>query len=425
VLSADQAEQLVRRLNQEGRDRLAVSWEVCLLHSLSRVGVVSHEFPLENGRRPDVRFSHSRGSKVEFIADITAISDQGLHEANPIEDFSEELVRLARAAGLDPDHLRYDVRGQHDGPYGFQKTVLCLPPRAEIPAFLQARVLPFFEEIRDRGLTQYKLTIKEDRISITISYGVSQRYMGGGYPSYNIAQSLKKNPLWNQLKNKASQLSAAASFAPAGIIVCDGGCLLLQDRNGTGTFPSSAIICKFLKENSFISFVLLLRVREVNASSHHGPRCYELTSDFFSLRQSTEILQIQRTFSDAVAKLPRPVLDPCNAYIQCREKGYRHGHLGGYTLSRSLVRISARALLEVFAGRLTASEFNEVHGWRPLAGQGRGVINPFERCLAEGRMITQVRVEATEDESDDWLTIQFGDPDPAISPFLVKRKPGG
>lgn len=35
-------------------------------------------------------------------------------------------------------------------------------------------------------------------------------------------------------------------------------------------------------------------------------------------------------------------------------------------------------------------------------------------------MITRIGVEAAEDESDDWLTIEFWEPDPAISPFAVK-----
>jgi hypothetical protein len=41
--------------------------------------------------------------------------------------------------------------------------------------------------------------------------------MGGGYPAYDVAQSRKGNPLWNQLVKKASQLAGAASIAPAGM----------------------------------------------------------------------------------------------------------------------------------------------------------------------------------------------------------------
>jgi hypothetical protein len=90
-------------------------------------------------------------------------------------------------------------------------------------------------------------------------------------------------------------------------------------------------------------------------------------------------------------------------------------------LSRNFVKISARTVLELLAGRKTISEINQVHGWCANAAQRGEMLNPFERRLREGRMVTRIGVEAAEDESDDGLTIEFGEPDPAISPFLVKR----
>jgi hypothetical protein len=129
ILSDDQLDGLVKRLNRVGRDRFATSWEVCLLHSRSRVGTVLHEVPLPGGRKPDISFTYPGENAVGFIADVTAISDEGLHNANPVQDLSQELVRLAHLVGLDPNHLRYDVRGQQEGPYGYQKTKLRLPRR--------------------------------------------------------------------------------------------------------------------------------------------------------------------------------------------------------------------------------------------------------------------------------------------------------
>jgi hypothetical protein len=36
-------------------------------------------------------------------------------------------------------------------------------------------------------------------------------------------------------------------------------------------------------------------------------------------------------------------------------------------------------------------------------------------------MIRRIEVARTDDEDDDWVTIEFGDPDPAIAPFVVKN----
>jgi hypothetical protein len=421
VLSIDQLEGLVERLNRLGSGRFAASWEACLLHSLSRVGAVSHEASLPSNRKPDVWFTYPGDNTLGFIADITAISDEGLHNANPVQDLSRELVRLARTAGLDPNHLRYDVRGQQDGPYGFQKAKLRLPSQAELPDFLNARILPFLESIRDHRMSQHQIAIEQGDISLTISYDASQRFGGGHHLAYDVALSPKKNPLWNRLVEKASQLEGADSIAHIGIIACDAGCSLFHRTAALGTFTVLEVIQQFFSEHPGVSFVLLLSVKNTGPLDAHK-RTFEMHPAFYSPSEDSDTLRLRTTLADAVARLPKPVLDSSNAYIQCRETGYRRGHFGGHTLSRNFVKISARTVLEMLAGRTTASELNEAHDWRPIAEQGSGMVNPFERHLQEGRMITRVRVDAAEDESDDWLTIEFGDPDPAISPFVVKPK---
>jgi hypothetical protein len=178
---------------------------------------------------------------------------------------------------------------------------------------------------------------------------------------------------------------------------------------------------QFFNEHPVLSFVLLLSVGDVGQFAQHR-RIFRIDHAFYSRKSDSDTLRLRTTLADAVARLPKPVLDSLNAYIQCREPGYRHGHLGGHQLNGKLVKISARTVLELLAGRITASEINEAHEWRPKRGEGRGTLNPFERCLREGRMITRIGVEAAEDESDDSLTIEFGEPDPAISLFVVKPK---
>ena len=423
VLSDDQLEGLVKRLNRVGRDRFATSWEVCLLHSLSRVGTVLHEVPLPGGRQPDISFTYPGENAVGFIADVTAISDEGLHSANPVQDLYQDLVRLARRVGLDPNHLRYDVRGKQEGSYGFQKTKLLLPSQAELPGFLDARILPFLENIRDNRMSQHQIIIDEDNIAFIISYDVSQRFMGGGYLAYDVALSPKKNPLWNQLVKKASQLGEASSIAPTGIIACDAGCSLFHRTRAFGTFTVLDVMRQFFSEHSEVSFVLLLRVIDATPSGTQK-RTFRIDPLFYSAKEDPNTSRLRATLADTAAGLPKPVLDSSNAYIRCRQAGYGLGHFGGHQLSRSFVKISARTVLELLAGRITASEINAAHDWRPEPGRGSGSVNPFELRLREGRMITRIEVEVAEEESDDWLKIEFGQPDPAISPFVVKPKSG-
>src|SRR4029077_15820997 len=131
----------------------------------------------------------------------------------------------------------------------YQKTKLQLPPQAEIPSFVAARILPFLESIRDKQMPQHHITIDEDNVAFTISYDVHQRFMGGGYPAYDVALSRKKNPLWTQLVNKATQLAEAASIAPTGIIACDAGCSLFHRTGAFGTFTAPDVMRQFFIEH--------------------------------------------------------------------------------------------------------------------------------------------------------------------------------
>jgi len=70
------------------------------------------------------------------------------------------------------------------------------------------------------------------------------------------------------------------------------------------------------------------------------------------------------------------------------------------------VKISARAVQELMAGRITAEQFEN---W------STGHPNPFERNLALGRTISDVSLEPKNDEADDdYLIFKFKE-DPAAS----------
>jgi len=126
----------------------------------------------------------------------------------------------------------------------------------------------------------------------------------------------------------------------------------------------------------------------------------------------------------ALASLPTPIFDAQNAAIQAQLEGYDGGTrtnleigIGSKIMS---VRVSARALLEVLAGKYSPSEIDLVFG-----GSNEpdipGLSNPFKSALAEGQMISEIGLEPVEGKDDDRITIKFGGPDPAVSPFRIKK----
>jgi hypothetical protein len=360
VLSPQDLKKLVNRLNLPGAGRLATAWEVCLLRSFSSIGHISYETKSADGRRPDIAFRYRDENQIGFIADITTVSDAGLHDANPFMEFSQSLHHLAKAFGLEPNWFYIDVRGERTGPYRFEKTKLLLPKRNAIPDFLERQIRPFLIEIQKENLLSRTVNINdEEGISLTVSYNPGQRFAGGHYPSYESTYAIKGNPLWNRLKEKATQLKVTSESSKVGIIVCDGGCHLLQARyRGHSTFTPEDVIREFCAETPFISFVIFLTVDVTETQLHN--KDYKLRADMYA---KPELGDLYETLRQVLEMLPSPTMGAIDAYHRSREDRYDLGHHGGARMSRSKVTISSRELQELLAGQISHQEFLRSHRW--------------------------------------------------------------
>ncbi|MCF3725524.1 hypothetical protein L2E23_25060, partial [Salmonella enterica subsp. enterica serovar Weltevreden] len=67
-------------------------WELVVLHGLSKCGSIQKEKPLASGRRPDILFEQQA---LRLVADVTAVSDEGLDNDNPYQELSD-LVETAK-----------------------------------------------------------------------------------------------------------------------------------------------------------------------------------------------------------------------------------------------------------------------------------------------------------------------------------------
>src|ERR1039457_1604213 len=101
LTSADILKNWVQKLNKVSKDYVATEWEVVLLRTFAKFGKVRHEPPL--GQRPIDLIFESFDGKLQFGADIAAISDQPLHDNNPIERLRDELRRRIGKAKIDTD----------------------------------------------------------------------------------------------------------------------------------------------------------------------------------------------------------------------------------------------------------------------------------------------------------------------------------
>jgi hypothetical protein len=407
--------ELVLRLNNPGRDRLAAIWETIFLFAFGKVGTILHHSPLPDGRKADLTFSYQGQSDIIFVADITTISDAGDHDANPVEYFSDEFIRMVRKARLNPNHFHLQIEGAAKG----AKVKLRLPDRGQVTQLLKQHVLPFLRELKTKKLAKDRRIIREPNLSVIVSYDRSQLYFGRGHLSYTNVKAVEQNPLWNALRDKAIQLRSARDVK-RGVIVCDGGCDLFSGRIRTGNnFSADQIVRRFLAERSSIDFVYL-----ITAERGHGfnSKCAFIAKGWTRNPIDTPILN--GIISPALSMLPTPIVDSINAAIRAQQAGYGLGMRGGMVMGfgkqNGFVKIPSRTLLELLAGRLAPSEFDAAFGG-PIDTERRSMPNPFQVAIDQGKMITAVELEHAEGQDDDWITVKFGGPDPAISPFRIKQ----
>jgi hypothetical protein len=415
ILEPRQGDNLAARLNTPGRDRLAAMWEVIFLYGFSQVGGLKCEPTLASGKRPDVAFTFAGEDTVGLYADITAVSDEGLDKDNPIKQLSTDIAREAKKAGLPPGGINYRVEALRRPVRGGDKVMLQLPSRAKTSAFIKEHVRPFLHQAKIQGAGVAPLIVDSEGVRLTIGYDGS-RFSTGSYPSFGHATSLDANPIMNQLQLKArKQLKGIDTCALRGIVVCDADCTIMRRGGGSlplGTFGPESIARKFLRTNSSIDFVMFATVRSEGVVFGQGEK-HTLELVLVSLAEGVEADRLNSLVPALSMHMPKPVKNVPNAALRCREEGVGDNSIGAYHMSSNHVRVSARALMDVLAGKMSPQEWESQHGWT--------TANPFLLRMMEGRGITKAAIIPGGGEDDDWIEFTFGERDAAMAPFTARK----
>ena len=411
-LSDADVNELVRRLNTP-RARLAATWEIAVCYGLTRVGNISYQVALPSGKKPDVGFSLPH--MISFVADITTLSDDGYHDENPVDAFSDDLVSVVRLAGLDPNKFHFQIESKRIG----RKVKLLIPRPSQRLEMLRTHLVPFLREIKEGGYDKLSRTFSEPDLGITVSYDRRHRYMSSNYRSYNQARSADQNPLRRRLAIKASQLKGVEALA--GVIVCDGGCSLLSGAGrDMDAFSADDTIRKFLRSTSSIDFVYTITARR-----GHGLRAdCSLEGQGWTRDPSAKPL-MESIMRSMLANLPPPIFDAKNAAIQAEQKTLDFGSRANFSYGTDgekimFVSISARRLLEILAGKHSPSDIEIICG-ASIEPDISGLPNPFKIALAQGQLIKEIEIEPVGGRDDDQITITFGEPDPAAAAFRGRK----
>jgi hypothetical protein len=419
VLSESAHADIIKRLERPGESRLPAMWEVAWLHALSAVTSIGHEVPLPDGSRPDFSLLLDEDAHhVAVVGDITSVSDKGLHAENPVEAFFDAIVAIARKHKVNPDHLQYRIGDRQEGEYPDRRTVLMLPPRRELPAFLKQQVTPWIRQLAKTRPEQDFRHFLSESVQVSLGYNTRQEAAHGSHAVYNIPLSPRRNPLYTALSKKSRQLSGAPTDALRVLILCDAGCNALSQTPWASTSLSAdQVIQKFLRTSRVLDAVLTVTTEPVERYALHDNRqrlkatwVARTTPRFEGAPRA--LAAMRQLLGNAIGKLPRAMLDPRNAYLRADQIGYGRGSMG-VSVSDRKVRVSARLVLALLAGKLTYEEFSHIQGFDDPESV---VGHPFKYAFDRGRMIEATRIESGGDADDDWIEFRFSQ-DPAISSF--------
>lgn len=409
---------IVARLNEPGKDRVAAMWEVVVLHGLATTGNLENENALPSGRRPDVWFD---GAVIRFVADVTSVSDDGLDVQNPHAELGELLNKAKNKLKLPIGGLDMRIHSRDELSSRGRRTFLKLPPRRRLSEFVNEEILPKLREQLAAGARVLTVTIADEDVGIEIVIDPSNSPINSyGFAAYDVPTIKDKNPLYNALKAKADQLRGAEGIS--GIILGDGDCAALAERQASPRSVSSEAIAKeCLRQYLSLDFVLLLTIREARRPFFPPVRPELRTHAMLICRDDSPVTgELEATFRAMLGKFPQPVNMPVNGARRAREAKYEMGHHGGYKMSGQKIRVSSRELVEVLAGLRTFDDkgARNLEFTRSSSHSMSDISAMFLRQVADGRLPEAITVRKTdENDNDDWIEFDFGEPDPAITPF--------
>jgi len=234
---------------------------------------------------------------------------------------------------------------------------------------------------------------------------------------------LTENPIYDRLKEKEKQLAAVPNDHLKCIVLGDAGCRLLHKPNDFDGMRQRVsgkdIIFQFLQDSN-VDMVCILSPRRRNEYAtwnHNNPRLWHI--DIFDKRERHS--NYYDRLNELRDRLPNPYLHGYQARSWMQQGMLAPQARGQYLPltyswggSRGMTaKISARALLELLAGRMDGRSFN---AW--VAGED----NLFERWLAQGYSIADISFESQGTHKDDDYIVLKLEPDPNASALRLPHK---
>ncbi len=428
-LDRGKAKDLLNRLeNEKPNQALPAEYELSISWAVSKVAILEID-RLSGTRTPDI-YSPDLLPSGPIIADVAALDDVSLSGADSMRRACNIMNAQAdRFLANSSSHLHYTF----DETMGYERA------RNGKSAFFRRRLVrrefELDEELRGKlktwlsnGPPGQPLALRNAAIAVNVEW------RGYVHPLSNyfckmppLTYNLKENPLYASLRLKSKQPREADEGVRRIVFLGDAGCGLLRDlsvhRSSHDHFSGGQVILKFLDDYPAIDFVMVISANRERRSSGSGSERYWQGNVFTRPGALSEEDAVR--LNQLVETMPPPQLSGYTAYSwheqgMCRPDA--RGHyvptqmgLGG---TRVMLKISARAVQELIAGKLSYEKFQQ---WT-MNGE-----NQVRRALDAGMTITAASFEPKGDnENDDYLVLEFRDDASARTvrtPGTLKKSP--
>jgi hypothetical protein len=399
-----------------GGGAIAAEWELAILDRLATAGAL--EFLDTTERNVDAIFAASATGERAMV-EITAISDQGLHDKFPVDVFSERLGKIAFG-------LRPAATGSLDYQFGQtelnNELVIGVPEKSNLDEFFSS--VPFKEflvAIRKEPAKPHKYDFECRGARSWIAFRPGQQYTHGGYAAFDGLKDLRKNHVTARLKKKDEQLRASNQALPGIVVLCDGHCAAIKSRmasfgkpqfedvvdvflNGRPKLNAGPIILQQGVPSSTrrINAIVVIGVREQQEGI--GSRFKRFFEIRYAFNRGNVLHPLAERTVQAICESLRDLPPISTASINARREYRFPVHYGGWEASSSRqigrlkVKMSLLTLQGLLAGAINQSEFVRDHDT---------LVTAMRKTIAEGGMISKIEVENRPDEDDDWVHVEF------------------
>lgn len=222
TLTAEKRKDILARLIRGGTQAIAAEWEVVIFNCLKRVGKIELIPKTHSQSDPDIIYT-SRATGERVVVEVTAISDTGLHEKNPVRLFAERLHTYSTQRRV-PGAFRYEI--------GYIKRegqiILGVPDRKRMAEFFRASpFLGLLHRIRNNPSEVHKLEFESREARSVITYCPGATIGGGGHIAHDVILSIEQKHIRARLDAKDKQIKRSGLSLPAIVVLCDAGCSAL------------------------------------------------------------------------------------------------------------------------------------------------------------------------------------------------------